>query len=187
MKTRIPVKEIMTRNVISISESKNAQKASKKMLDENVGSLVVLNEKKKPAGILTERDLVRKVISKNREPKKIKVKNIMTKPLITIDPETDLNKAVRKMRDLDIKKLPIVKENDLLGILTESDVLTVSPALNDVLEEVARINQARGPREEESWTDTGICENCGTYSKDLKAVGGNLFCEQCREELEIEE
>ncbi|PTD93598.1 hypothetical protein C9439_05965 [archaeon SCG-AAA382B04] len=183
METRVPVKEIMTRDVKSISQNKNARKASEIMLEENVGSLVVLDEIDNPIGILTEKDLVRKVISKNKSPSEVIVNEIMTKPLVTIPPNTDLNEAVRKMSDLNIKKFPVVKDNELLGIVTENDVLAVSPALNEILEEIARINQDTGPTAEESWTDTGICQNCGTYSKNLTEVGGNLICEKCREEL----
>ncbi len=187
MVSRIPVKEIMTRDVITADEKMDAQAASTKMLNNNIGSLVILNEKGKPSGILTERDLVRKVISKDLSPSEVRVKEIMTKPLITIKPNLGLNEAVRKMRNLEIKKLPVVSENKLRGILTESDVLTISPALNEVFEEVSEINRENPFSGQDNWTDTGICQNCGTYSEDLKAISGNLLCEQCRDELELEE
>ena len=89
MEVRMLVKEIMTRNVATIDIKSDVQQLSKKMLDLDIGS-VIITDKKLPVGIVTERDIVRKIVSVNLKPNDISIKELMTTPLITIPSSEDV-------------------------------------------------------------------------------------------------
>ncbi len=113
------VKDLMTKNVISIDAQKTVFEAAELMSERGVGDLVVC-EDKSPKGIVTERDFVRRVVAKRR-PLDIKVSEIMSKPLITIGPEAPVKEAARKMASNRIRRLPVLVENELVGIIAASD------------------------------------------------------------------
>jgi CBS domain-containing protein len=113
------VKDLMTKNVITIDVQKTVFEAADLMRDRGVGDLVVMDGKM-PRGIVTERDFVRRVVAKRR-PLDIKVSEIMSKPLITIDSDAPLKEAARKMINNRIRRLPVLKENELVGIIATSD------------------------------------------------------------------
>jgi CBS domain-containing protein len=96
---------------------------SNKMKENQVGSVVVVNEKNHPLGIVTERDIIRKVIADDKDPKTTKVDDIKTTSLITIDPETNLYDAALIMTKYRIRRLPVVKDNTLYGIITSDDLV----------------------------------------------------------------
>jgi CBS domain-containing protein len=96
---------------------------SNKMKENQVGSVVVVNEKNHPLGIVTERDIVRRVISEGKDPKITKVDDIKTTSLITIDPETSVYDAALIMTKYRIRRLPVVKDNTLYGIITSDDLV----------------------------------------------------------------
>jgi CBS domain-containing protein len=113
------VKDLMTKNVIVIDAQKTVFEAAKLMSSARVGDLVVC-EDESPKGIITERDFVRKVVAK-RKPLGTKVSEIMSKPLITIDPDAPVKDAARKMANNRIRRLPVLDENELVGIIAASD------------------------------------------------------------------
>ena len=94
-----------------------------KMKENQVGSIVVVNEKNHPIGIVTERDIVRRVISEGKYPKITKVDDIKTTSLITIDPEISVYDAALIMTKYRIRRLPVVKDNTLYGIITSDDLV----------------------------------------------------------------
>lgn len=95
-----------------------------KMKDNQVGSVVIVNENKQPIGIVTERDIIRRIIADGKDPKITKVNDIKTTSLITIDPETNLYNAALTMIKYGIRRLPVVKENTLYGIITSDDLVS---------------------------------------------------------------
>ncbi len=113
------VKDLMTKNVVTIEAQKTVFEAAELMSDRGVGDLVVCDGKG-PMGIVTERDFVRRVVAKRR-PLDIKVSEIMSKPLITIGPDESVKDAARKMANHRIRRLPVLKENELVGIIAASD------------------------------------------------------------------
>jgi predicted transcriptional regulator len=109
----------------------------------------------------------------------------MTKNLINIDPGSDLNEAARIMAKNNIRRLPVVNNGVLVGILTSTDVMTVSPELTEILVENARMeNQINYSSNEKSVP--GACEVCGNYVEYLDEVDGKYLCEECKDELEGE-
>ncbi len=116
------ISKIMSRKVKTVSKNDSIIKVAKLMFKGNVSCVVVI-EKRKPIGLVTERDLAIRVLDKNEKIKDLKVINIMTSPILTIEPEKDIYYANEVMRRNKIKKLPIVKNGKLIGIITQTDVL----------------------------------------------------------------
>lgn len=120
----IQVQMLMTSIPVQTATSEDTIEAiSNKMKENQVGSIVVVNEKNHPLGIVTERDIVRKVIADGKDPKTTKVDDIKTTSLITIDPETNLHDAALIMTRYRIRRLPVVKDNTLYGIITSDDLV----------------------------------------------------------------
>jgi CBS domain-containing protein len=113
------VKDFMTTNVITIDVQGTVLEAAKLMHQQDVGDLVVM-EGNVPKGIVTERDLVRRVMAQ-KKPLDTKVSEIMSDPLITIEAESSLRDAARKMVKYRIRRLPVMKKNVLFGIIATSD------------------------------------------------------------------
>jgi len=116
------VKDVMTKNVVTVNFEESIENVCKIMGEKHIGSVVVVKEGK-PAGIFTERDLLSKIILKNVDFKKARVGEYMSKPLVTVKPETSLREAARIMAQLHVRRLPVVDENGkLIGIFTSADL-----------------------------------------------------------------
>jgi CBS domain-containing protein len=113
------VRDFMSKNVITIDVQGTVLEAAKLMHQQDVGDLVVM-EGAVAKGIVTERDLVRRVMAQ-KKPLEIKVSEIMSDPLITIDEESPLRDAARKMVKYKIRRLPVTRNNVLVGIIATSD------------------------------------------------------------------
>ena len=113
------VKDFMTTNVITIDIDRNVLEAAKLMHQQDVGDLVVMDGPE-AKGIVTERDLVRRVMAM-KKPLDTKVSEVMSNPLITIDQDAQLRDAARLMVKYKIRRLPVTKENMLVGIIATND------------------------------------------------------------------
>lgn len=113
------VKEIMTKEVVTIDPNKTVFEAAELMSSKGVGCVIVVI-KAFPVGIITERDIVRRIVAKRRSPD-VKITEIMTKTVITVDPDTSLKEAARTMSTNKIRRLPVLKSNKLVGIVVASD------------------------------------------------------------------
>ena len=116
------VKDVMTKNVMNIESSAQAKKAAELMAKYDIGCLIVMNDGK-PIGIVTERDMLKRVLLQFRDLRMTRVDDIMSTPLIASNPETELAEALRLMNERRIKKLPIVEDGVLIGLLTLTDVV----------------------------------------------------------------
>ena len=124
----LQVHEIMVDKVITTKTDATVKDAAKLMNKYEIGCLVVV-ENGKPVGIITERDLLKRVLAESEEDKHKKVVEIMTKPLVSVAPNIEIEEAAKLMFHKKIKKLPIVKEGKLLGLLTLTDILRIQPQL----------------------------------------------------------
>ncbi len=113
------VKDIMTKNVVSIGVNNSVFEASELMNSKRVGCLVIMDGEV-PIGIVTERDIVRRVVAK-KLPLDTKVSEIMSTSLITVDPDASLKEAARLMSSNKIRRLPVLKQNRLVGIVVAAD------------------------------------------------------------------
>jgi len=111
----------MSTKVITIRSTDPVSKALRTMVKHKIGSIIAV-EKGKPVGILTERDISIKV-AKTQTVKGLLVKKTMSRPLITVVPSMDIWDAVEQMVRKDIRRLPVMKGDKLVGMITERDVL----------------------------------------------------------------
>jgi len=170
----------MSKKVNTIEENKTVFHAAKQMAKERRGYVVVV-KKGKPIGILTDSDILEKVISKGKDPKKVKVKDVMATPLITISPDEELVEASRVMRKNVIKRIPVVKNGKLVGIITDNDIAKVSPEFINIIEERLRAKEEGLEPKRIEGRISGICEECGNYSDMLYYVNGKWLCENCKD------
>lgn len=177
MPTGIKVSDAMRRSVVIIKPDDTVDKAVKYMVDLDIGSIVIARGHE-PVGMVTNSDLLEHVFYKGLDPKKVKAKDVMAHPIRTVRPDDDIEDVAKIMRDLDMKRMPVVNEKGrLVGLVTEREIVKISPALYDIMREKAEL---RGFKAESKEVVSGICESCGNYSEDLINVEGALLCEDCR-------
>lgn len=140
MKTGILVHDAMTLAPIKVSKEENLEGCAKIMAKNKLGSLIVM-EGSKLAGIITEGDFVRKVASLDLRPSEVKVKDVMTQDPLTISPDKDIFEAIVFMRDHNVRFLPVMDEEKLVGFLTTKDILKIEPQLFDILVEKLEIRE----------------------------------------------
>ena len=178
----ILVKDVMSAPVVTIDSKKTALDAGKLMRKNRKGFLVVI-EKGKPAGVISDSDLIEKVICKNIKSDKIRLDSLMKEPIIAVDPEDDILTASRKMKENNIHRLPVVSNGRLVGVLSLTDIARTSPEMLDLLE--YRLKMKEKPFEIKEKIALGICDSCDNFSEDLQNINGDWICEDCREEKEI--
>lgn len=179
METEIKVGEAMEPSVVTVGPDMPADEVARMMAKKDIGSVVVI-ENGRPIGIVTERDFCFGVVAKNKMPSKVKVKDIMSAPLKTIGPDTTLKQASRLMAKYNIRRLPVIDKGVLVGIITNKDILAISPQMIEILEELSKMNaEVHSTREA---PERGTCEVCGDYMVPLYEVDGIYVCESCKEE-----
>jgi CBS domain-containing protein len=112
----------MVSPVITVDANTSVEEVCKIMGEKHIGSVIV-TESGKPAGIFTERDLLTKILAKDPNLLKGRVKDFMSSPLTVITPDFELREAARIMTQLKIRRLPVVQEGQLLGIVTSADII----------------------------------------------------------------
>ncbi len=127
------VEDVMTTDVVTVSPDERVDRVVSLMLENNIGSVVVVGSKKNVLGILTERDLIKKVLAKGRSPREVTVKEIMSRPVVTVSPEDTVETAARLMQSRGIGHLPVVKNGRVVGILAEGDIIMLAPEFLEIL------------------------------------------------------
>lgn len=189
LRSKMLVRDVMSSPVITIEENAPANRAAELMDKQDLGCIVVTNKEGKPLGVITERDLVVRVLSKNVKPDSLKANEVMTSPLITIEPDATISEAARRMSRQNIRRLGVIYKGQITGLLSSKDILSVMPELIEMIQERARIdneNRTQEEIEEEPAPLAGYCDHCGVWSDDLKEKNGEFLCEDCRIELEEE-
>ena len=123
----LEVGDVMTPEVITEDEKTRVTKLSTEMEMAGIGSVVITREGK-PIGIVTDRDIALKVCALKRNPDDVTAKEIMSSPLHTIEPDASLEKASKLMADKGIRRLPVIEEDKLVGIISVRNILTRNPA-----------------------------------------------------------
>lgn len=126
------VKDVMVKDVKTISKGSAIKDAAKKMTELRIGSLIIVDGKGRMAGIVTESDIL-KIVAEDKCEVDAKVESIMTKKVFYVKPEDDLLDAVDLMVGNKIKKLPVIDKGALVGIVTITDAVTAEPKLLDQL------------------------------------------------------
>lgn len=179
LENEISVREIMSEKVIIMDVESNMSEVAQEMIKHNVGSMIITKDNN-AVGIITERDVVRKIAEDGIKPVDISAGDMMSSPIITIRPSTNIIAAAGLMTRSGIRRLAIMEGGDIVGIVTDRDVLTVSPGLNTILVDLIEMNREQNiPRTPEQ--EKGVCEYCGNFAEDLVLVNGLMLCERCRD------
>ena len=178
MTTRVLVRDIMNSPVISASPQDTIKDIATKMKEERIGSIVIM-ENEKAVGIITDWDIVSNAVINDVKPTMVKASDIMQK-LHTIEGEEGITEAARILRQHNIKRLGVVYKNRLVGIISASDVIAVTPDLVDVISEKAAV--MRGEIGRSAANISGYCDECGEWSDLLQFGEGTFSCEECRGE-----
>jgi CBS domain-containing protein len=118
---KIRVKNIMTKEVISVDASVNVNNAAKMMEDAKVGAIIVM-ENNSPVGIITDRDFAIKIVA-HAYPITTSVKQIMSQPLIGVDPEESVWAVADLMYTRGVRKIPVIDDDKVVGIITATDLI----------------------------------------------------------------
>ncbi len=116
------LEDVMVEDVITVEEKATVKKAVEFMNEHEIGCLIVVKNGK-PAGIVTERDMLKRILLESKDPEKIKVREIMSRPLIVGKPRMEIEDAVKLMFKRNIKKLPVADNNHLVGLVTLTDLV----------------------------------------------------------------
>lgn len=181
--TGITVREIMSSPVVTVNETDSVETASILMTKRGIGSIVIVDAHDRPTGILTERDIVVRVAALNLLPSRVEVKEVMSQPLRTISPETDIAIAAKIMSGSSIRRLVVTESHRLVGIVSSKDIVSITPQLSEIIAHKVRLTPEP---EEEIPPMSGYCDHCDQWSEDLIEVEGRYLCEECRVELTTE-
>ncbi len=132
----LKVEDVMVREVITIDENVTTKEAADVMNKFEIGCLIAVR-KGKAVGIITERDLLKRVVAEVKDANKTKVKDIMSSPLVVVEPSTELEEAVKLMFQMKIKKLPVVDGKRLVGLVSLTDIARFQPQMIKILKQLA--------------------------------------------------
>ncbi len=132
----LKVEDVMVTDVITISYRASVKRAAQVMNKHEIGCLIVVKGNK-AVGIVTERDMLKRVVAKAADPKKTRVEEIMSQPLIVVEPDMELEDAVKLMFEMKIKKLPVVDKGKLVGIVSITDIAKFHPHIMDIIKKLA--------------------------------------------------
>lgn len=173
----LTVEAIMSKNLAITSLSSSILDVAKIMKDNDVNSVIVIDGSK-PIGIITERDIVVKALASGIDVN-CSVSTIMSKSLIIINPSIRIVDAARIMVKNDIRRLIVVNGGSIVGIVTEKDILKVTPEIIDILIESVKVNY-NFETEFQSGGIAGYCDNCSEWSDDLIEINGEYLCSECK-------
>jgi len=128
----LKVKDVMVTDLVTVKADISVKKAVKVMNDFEIGCLIVV-ENGEAVGIITERDILKRIVVEGRDPEKTLVGEVMSKPLIVTSPETSLEEAIESMFKHKIKKLPVVEGGKLVGLVTFTDIARIQPVMEKIL------------------------------------------------------
>jgi len=173
----ISVSEVMSRSPISVKNSMSVREAARVMKEKGVSSLLI-EEKGEYVGIVTERDIVTKVTSEGLDPEVTKVSEIMSSPLVYVEADSPLEIAAEIMWKRKIRRLPVRRGGKVVGLLTENDIVRISPGLIEITRGIMMDRNegiVKGIH--------GICDSCHEFSENLIYKAGNYYCERCYERV----
>ncbi len=121
--TEVQVQTIMTPLPLQTSPpSRTIKELADQMNRYGRGAIIIVDSKDHPVGIITERDIVRRVVSAGKDPNSVTASDIMSKPIISVDPEMSVHNAALTMTKYKIRRLPVVRDTALYGIVTAGDM-----------------------------------------------------------------
>ncbi len=178
MKIGVRVLDAMTKNPVVVNANMSISECARVMEENKVGSVIVKDENL--LGIITEEDIVRKVVSKKLNLETTNTKNIMVSNLFTTSGKEDIYDALMLMKDKKINHLPVVQNNELIGFLTLKDILKIQPRLAELVVETFDLREEDKKSELFKKKIEGDCDNCKNFSV-LHYSNSKWVCEECLE------
>ncbi len=184
---KILVSDIMTREPLVIGPNANLLECAKRMVQKKTGSLLLV-EKKKLVGLISTQDILWALVKKSeKDLSSIQAKDISPRKIAVIKPNATLEDALKKMKESKFERLPVLDNNELVGIITIKDILSFNPEIYPELQEFAEIREEsrklklvkKAKEKDKSSLQEGICEECGNYGP-LERYKGMLMCASCR-------
>tara|TARA_Y100000310_G_scaffold343467_1_gene451225 strand:- start:2558 stop:3100 length:543 start_codon:yes stop_codon:yes gene_type:complete len=179
MKTGIKVGDAMTEQPIVMKPSDTLVKCAQNMAEHKI-SAVLFKQEDKLRGILTDKDIVRKLVAENKNPLMLKASEVMNTNLYTTTPDEDIFEALSKMGKFDVNHLPVVSGQELLGLLTVKDILKIEPQLFEMLVDKFEIKEEERKPIHKIGKREGLCEACGDYAEELIDHDGANVCVKCQ-------
>ena len=133
------VRDVMAKNVKTVKTDDTVHAAVQKMNKFDIGSVIVVSSGR-PIGIITETNIMRRIVEPRMDPATVWAKDIMSSPLTTIDENTPLEEAAKLMVDKKITRIPVMKGDKLVGLISSTDILKVSPTQLGILDELLRVS-----------------------------------------------
>jgi CBS domain-containing protein len=183
IRSRMLVKDVMTSQVVTVTWEEPVSKVAQLLDKHEIGCVIVRTADEKPIGIITETDIVKRVVAQDIKPSEIAAKEIMSAPVITINSDQTISEAARRMSQNNIRRLAVMHKGNLAGIISSKDILAVTPELIEIIQEQARIENQNMTEEEETPPSAGYCDNCEVWSENLKEYEGSFLCEDCLTEI----
>jgi len=137
----LKVEDVMVEDVVTVSADATVKEAVSIMNKQEIGCLIVIR-REKAVGIVTERDMLARVLAKSCSPERTRVSEVMSAPLIVADPKMDLEEAARLMFKMKVKKLPVVSNGKLIGLITLTDLARFQPQIIKLLKKIYGVEQA---------------------------------------------
>jgi CBS domain-containing protein len=131
------VRDIMSKDVRVVRPDSSVKEVVATMNKFNIGSIIVV-QSNRPIGIITERDILRRIVEPCLAPETLTARQVMTSPVLTIRETTSIDEAAKLMAKRKIKKLPVMKKQKLVGIVTLTDIVTKMPTMLSIFEELLR-------------------------------------------------
>lgn len=181
---RISVGDVMTRKVISVKPTDSLHQCAKVMVKERINSILV-TENTHLIGILTSRDILWAVSKKpGLDLRKMRSVDIASKKLAVIKPSAEIFQAIKKMREANFRRLPVLSKGELIGVVTLKDILSIEPGIysevHSLIDDI-REHEEKQVKADSQWPLEGMCDECEAFS-DLLKVEGELLCLDCRDE-----
>src|SRR3989449_10049476 len=170
----------MSRPAITAKENETVAGVSKLMDKHDIAGVMNVDQPGNPAGIIPETQIVQRVAARNVLPSELKVVQTMSKPVASISPVATVNDAAKFMNHRKIRRLAVIDEGKLVGIVTMKDILQVTPAIIDLATEKSRAG-LESPRTRVSLG--GYCDECETWSDNLVQKDGTFLCSDCSRDL----
>lgn len=180
----VAVGDIMTRAIVSVSPDTKLSLCAKKLVSNGINTLLVA-ENHRLLGIITSTDILNRV-TKHENLSHLYAKDIATKRVAVIHPGATIHEALMKMREFNFRRLPVIADGLLVGVITLKDILRVDPSLYADLGELASIREEEKKltKAQHSFSLEGFCENCGAFA-ELANVNGLALCSDCRAEIAL--
>jgi len=126
------VRDVMVSDPVTVSPNTSVREIAKIMKEKNIGSVIVV-ENDRMVGIVTEEDLIRRVLAEGKDPERTQAADVMTRPVVYVSPDTELKEAALLMARLGIGHLPVLEGNRVVGIIAEYDIVRLTPELIELL------------------------------------------------------